>query len=185
MKRLAIAAAALFFFVNPGFGCSDQDAEYQYGEAEMKAAVEGTWVLTLGEAAGPSNETITVRVVQGRVAQASRNQAPGRRGFIRTASACGTRTFVASANACIDSSDMPLDVTWVDGPDSYKSAALSGSFAVLSLVFTRGQFGLSFGSVSFYADIAPDGSVLTVHGYRNEGGVVPVVSLVRSATTAN
>jgi hypothetical protein len=185
MHRLAIAAAALVFFLNPGFGCSADDPDFQYGEVEMKSAVEGTWVLTLGEATSPSKEEITLRVTQSSKDPSKGAQAQHRTGLIRSAAACENRTFVASAHACDNYSQMPLDVALVGGPDSYKDVRLSGALLVGSLVFTRGTFSLSMGSVSISAEIAPDGNVQSVHGIRNEGGVVPVVSLVRTSTSTN
>ena len=183
MHRLAIAVAALVFFLNPGFGCSSgQEDNYQYGEAEMKTAVEGTWVLTLGASAGSPNEVITVRVAESSKAHADNTRTVNhRRGMIRAAAACGTRTLVASAHACIDSSEMPLDVTLVSGPDSYKAVPLSGNLAVHSLIFSQGSFGLSFGTLYVSADITPDGSVQSLYGGHSDGSVIPVLSLVRTA----
>ncbi len=187
MHRLAIAAAALFFFLNPGFGCSaDQDGEFQYGELEMKAAVEGTWVLTLGEATDPTKEEITLRVTQSREDPTTQTQVQRRTGLVRSAVACSNRSFVASANACVDSSSMPLDVTMVSGPDGYKDAQLSGNLGVHSLIFSQGFFYLSFGTVFFDAQIAPDGTVKSVQRYLKGGGPLEgAVSLVRTATPAN
>jgi hypothetical protein len=153
-----------------------------HNEAINLSLAEATWVLTLGEAAGSSNEEITVRVTQSSKAQSNATLSQHRTGLIRSAAACGSRTFVASANACIDYSEMPLDVVLVSGPDSYKAASLSGNFRIASLIFTEGTFSLSFGSVNVYAEITRDGTVQSVHGNRSEGGIVPVLSLLRTAT---
>lgn len=184
MHRLAIAAAALGFFLNPGFGCtSGPEDDYQYGEAEMKAAVEGTWVVTLEGSAGAPNEEITLQVLGPVHAQPYKTQTvqEGRRGIIRSAAACGTRTFLSSAHACVDSSRMPLTVAMVSGPESYRDAALSGDLSVFSLVFTRGSFGVTLGDLQVWGDITPDGTVLAPFGRHSNGSTVSVLSLVRTA----
>jgi hypothetical protein len=180
MRRLALSLAALAFFLNPGFACTGQDEpEFNYGEAEMKAAVEGTWVVTVGA------DQITVQVAEGHEAQPNQIQAarPGGH-FIRSAHACGNRTFVASANACIDSTSMPLDVTFLSGPDSYRNAVLSGGLTVASTSFSFGYFGLRLGSLSIEAGILPDGTVALAPSPSARDGGNPVtagVSLVRTS----
>jgi hypothetical protein len=189
MRSLVLSLAVVAFFLNPGVACTSgaDEPEYKYGEAEMKSAVEGTWVLTLGTEGSSANQQITVEVVQSSKAQPDQMQVMrgARTGFIRSAAACGTRTFVASAQACIDSSQMPLDVIFVSGPDAYKGAATSGTLVVPSLVFSRGELNLDLGSVYVHAAIAPDGSVIgpVSAGDRGNGGsavAVSVVSLVRT-----
>jgi hypothetical protein len=176
VRSLAIPLALLAFFLNPGLACTDEP-QFQYGEAEMKAAAEGTWVITLGN---PSNDQITVQVVESSKAQADQIRAArgSREGFISSAFACGNRTFVASAHACIDESTMPLDVVFVSGPDTFKDASMSGGLAVHSLVFSQGDFYLYLGSLSVFASIAPDGTVNTLSGGSNAASLV---SLNRTA----
>lgn len=183
MNRLAMSLAVLAFVFNPGFACTGEDEPaYQYGESEMKSAVEGTWVLSVRQPDGIAVEEITVAVVESSKAQPSQSQSSARlhSGLIRSAAACGTRTFVASAQACIDSSEMPLDVTFVAGPDNYENAPMSGQLAVHSLIFSLGHLQLTLGGLSVNAEIGPDGSVLSANGRQGDGTVVTVVSLARS-----
>lgn len=145
----------------------------------MKAAVEGTWVLTLGtEESAP----LTLQVVESSKAQPDQLHASqGRRsGLVRPAAACGTRTFVASAGACIDSSEMALDVLFVGGPDAYRGVEMSGRLVVRSLTFSRGEYGLTIGNLLVTAQVAPDGTVSAATARQADGSAIPVASLVRT-----
>ena len=182
MRRLALFLAVLGFFLNPGFACSPSDEpEFKYGEVEMKAAVEGTWVLTLRATDGTVSET-TLQIAEASKAQAMLSPTvPGgsyRGGMIRSAAACGTRTFVKSAGACMDMSEMPLDVAFVSGNPRFQGTALSGSLQISSLVFTQGTLNIGLGDVSVWATVAPDGNTSLA-----SGGTIDatVVSLVRTA----
>jgi hypothetical protein len=182
MRRLALSLALLAFFLNPGFACSPSDEpEFKYGEAEMKAAVEGTWLLTLRATDGTLSET-TLQIAESSKAQAFLSPtAPGGShgtGLIRSAAACGTRTIVKSAGACIDMSQMPLDVAFVSGSPRFQGVPITGTLRVDSLIFTQGTLNLGLGDVSVWATIAPDGTTSVP-----SGGTIDatVVSLVRTA----
>jgi hypothetical protein len=181
MRRLAMSLALVAFLVNPWFACTGQDEpEFTYGEAEMKAAVEGTWVLTL--ASGGANQEITLQVSESNKALPDQMQAmqKSQRSFVRSAAACGNRTFVSSAHACADSSSMPLAVSMVSGPDTYKDAEMSGSLMVGSLNFTRGELGLTLGSLRVFASISPDSTVVGTPSAGDGATSMTVVSLVRT-----
>jgi hypothetical protein len=47
MRKLLWAVPIAAFFLNPGLACTDEP-EFQYGAAEMRAAVEGDWSFTIG-----------------------------------------------------------------------------------------------------------------------------------------
>jgi hypothetical protein len=105
-------------------------------------------------------------------------------GLVRSAYACGTRTFVKSAAACVDSSEMPLTMAVVAGDSTYSSATWSGTFRVMSLVFGpgSGMLSLSCGDLYLQANVSPDGSVTNVHLYPASYPAptdLPTVSLAR------
>jgi hypothetical protein len=82
--------------------------DFEYGSAELCAAIEGTWTLTL--------HGNTDRVVRFRIAQAGRGEQHARsRSIVRSADACAHRTLVRSAETCFDETEMPLSITQVDG----------------------------------------------------------------------
>ena len=181
MRRLTLSLALLAFFLNPGFACSPSDEpDFKYGEAEMKAAVEGTWLLTLRASDGTVSET-TLQIAQSGTAQAMlspRGSGSSRTGLIRSAAACGTRTFVKSAGACIDMSELPLDIAFVSGDPRFQGTALTGSLRIMSLIFTEGTLDLGLGGMSVWASVAPDGTTRSPGG---GAGDTTVVSLVRTA----
>jgi hypothetical protein len=182
MRRFALALALLTFFLNPGIACvSSDEPDFKYGEAEMKAAVEGTWLLTLRGTDGTVSET-TLQIVQSGTAQAMMSPSGSgshRTGVIRAAAACGSRTFVKSAGACMDMSDMPLDVAFVSGDPRFQGAALSGSLRISSLIFTRGQLSLELADERLGATIAPDGVISSPYSTGPDRSTVE--SLVRTA----
>lgn len=184
MNRLTMSLAVVVFFLNPGIACTTgPEADYKYGEAEMRSAVEGTWALTLAASDVSSDTPIILQVTESRDAQPDQIQAAkSGRGLIRHAAACGTRTFVASVQACIDSSEMPLDVELVSGPDAYKDAVMSGRLSVYSLLFSQGSLSFTLGDLHVSATIAPDGTVSgSLTAQTRNGGAVPVLTLVRTA----
>jgi hypothetical protein len=79
---------------------------------------------------------------------------------------------IKSAAACIDLSEMPLDVafqggdTVLDGTviwdEARGASSLGGNFTVYSLVFTQGDLDLWLGDVRLTAQILDDGTVTSV-----------------------
>ncbi len=70
---------------------------FQFGEPEMRAAVEGTWTLEVPQT-GATPRALTFAIQRaGAPARASLDP-----GWIRSAAACGNRTFIKSAEACLD-----------------------------------------------------------------------------------
>jgi hypothetical protein len=156
MRKLVTAIAALAaFLITPYFLYEAFFVQsFRFGEAEMRAAVAGTWTLELRPAEG-APRSITFQIEQARrAARASRE-----RGWIRAAAACGHRSFIRSAEACKDASDMELKLTAV-GPD--RPLALRGRFHVTGLSFERGTLEIDVEGGSIYADISSTGAVLSV-----------------------
>jgi len=79
---------------------------------------------------------------------------------VHAAYACGTRTLVKSAVACIDATQMPLVVTYVSGDTAFSTAAMSGTFLVDSLLFTGGYLTLTIGPYQILTQVMADGSLV-------------------------
>src|SRR5262245_26724183 len=111
-KLVAVMLGLAVAILNPLAACSLLGG-FDFGAKEMRAAVEGTWTVTspAGEDAPAVAYTITIR--QGTGAERKPSAAGG---LVAPAAACGDRSFVATAAACLDTSRMPLDVQIVEGP---------------------------------------------------------------------
>lgn len=155
----AFLAGAGAFLLNPTFACGSAEPDYQYGEAELRAAVEGDWALTVTHGPGAALE-LSVRLQQ-RAEHTASARAPSAPApsLLRSAHACGTRTLLAPAHACIDSTEMPLAVSLLAGGAGLESAALSGNFRVDSLVFDVGTLHLTLGELRVTAQLDAQGNV--------------------------
>ena len=99
---------------------------------------------------------------------------------LREAHACGNRTLVASAHACIDSSEMPVTVRFESGSgslgnsviwnESSAAGSLAGNLRVDSLIFDWGRLDLKLGEVRITAEIASDGTVRSASVYPPDAG---------------
>jgi hypothetical protein len=173
MRRLLLSLAVLAFFINPGIACSSSDEDsFAFGEADMQAAVEGQWQLGWTAPDGTQG-TVTVQVAEAGAPSdggaAVMRPAGQRRGLIRAAAACGSRTFVKAAGACIDSSRMDLRVAYVSGDSKYQIVPLSGSFNVGGLSFESGHMLLTLDQTTVTVTIRPDGRVLMTSGFGPDG----------------
>jgi hypothetical protein len=157
MRSLLWLAPLAFFFINPSFGCGTDAPQFQYGAAEMQAAIAGTWTFTITPSGGTATE-VTLQLDEADTAPGATAQV-SRRSLIRAAHACGTRTLVKSAGACMDESSMPLAITFVSGDPSLMTAQLVGSFIVPGTTFQLGMLNLMLGPYSITATVSPDGTV--------------------------
>src|SRR5690242_6504450 len=100
-KTLMLAVFGLTaLIVNPFFGCEDDHVPfYSYDAADMRIAIEGRWKLHI---AGKPDVTLTIK----QSAKLEQQHAQ-RATLVRSAAACGTRSLVRSAGACLDTSEMP------------------------------------------------------------------------------
>jgi len=156
IRRLLWLFPIASFFLNPAFACTSED-DFQYGAAEMKAAVEGEWTFTITPAGGtPVQAHVELAQSAHARATAARTRSTS---LVRSAYACGTRTLIAGAAACLPSTTMPLDVTFIDGDPSLAGASLSGAFSVLALTFEQGELYLVLGSYQLLVGVNSDGSV--------------------------
>jgi hypothetical protein len=176
MRRFLWILPVAFFFLNPNFACGPADPEYQYGANEMRAAVEGTWSFAITPNDGPPTQ-VTVRLEQSATAPTTISRALGR-AWVRPARACGSRTLIKSATACIDISQMPLAVTYISGDGAFSTAVLSGAFNVYGTVFVSGDLQLMVGPYQIMSQVNADGSLADPH--LGPGGALGTVTVTRS-----
>ena len=80
--------------------------------------------------------------------------------LVRAAHACGTRTLVKSAGACIDiSRDAAGRQPTSAGDAAFATATLSGMFTVWGLTFGSGDLQLWIGPYQILSRVNPDGSL--------------------------
>ncbi|HET9992894.1 MAG TPA: hypothetical protein VFQ65_30370 [Kofleriaceae bacterium] len=153
-KLIYVAILIVIVAINPMFGPIVGLHGYRYGEAEMRHAVEGAWTLTPAHGA-PIHFTLRERAVH----------ASGPSWF-HQAAACGSRSFVHTAGACMDTSDMELAVA------SSELDADRARFFVAGLEFVHGELEIETSDHRWiHARIAPDGSAdeVTLHGADKTG----------------
>jgi hypothetical protein len=144
---------------------------FDYGEPELRAAIEGTWQLTM-----QGRAPITLEL---REARASKTQSS--RGWVRSAAACSHRSLVRSAEACMDSTQMDLAVTVTPA-----DATATGQLGVNDTSFRVGQLQLFLQDFAVEARVTPDGTVtdaiVFLHA-NGESGPMPEVAatMVRTA----
>lgn len=172
LRFLVIAPiAALALVVNPSFGASTKP---NFGEAELRAAVEGRWQLTL-ETEQTGRRVLTFELAQGDKARRGHASLT----LVRPAVACTTRTFVKSAGACGDLSILPLAATLVaDG--ARQPQPEPGELMVEGARFTVGGLHLRVADLMINADLLPDGTVKELSIHREADRVVSA-ALVRRA----
>ncbi|HVZ73897.1 MAG TPA: hypothetical protein VHJ20_16070 [Polyangia bacterium] len=177
MRRLLWAIPIAAFFLNPSLACGPAGPSYEYGAQEMRDAVTGTWSLTFTPDGGTQTR-VSFLVEQ---ASAPEGQTPSAaregRSLVRAAHACGTRTLVASAAACVDITDMPLEVTFLSGDDTFKTAALSGTFRVVGTRFFSGDVELVLGPYHVTSQISAFGTLSNTNlSAPGPGGAITVVT---------
>ena len=143
---------------------------FDYDDAELRAAIEGTWRLTL-----PGHESLVLSI-----AEAKTSPQHSSRSFVRSAAACGHRTFVRSAEACMDDTEMELVVTTEPA-----SAPGHGRIYVTGRTFQAGRLELELPEFNVFGRVQPGGSSFDVQAYGLAGGTwasgVPGATLVRVA----
>jgi hypothetical protein len=166
MKRsikvmLAVTLGLAALVLNPWFGVT---SGYDYGAPEMRAAIEGTWRLTLTPSDGPRRE-ITFRIAQG--AEPKQPHASSH-ALVRAAAACGTRSLVKNAEACMDLSEMPLEITVLDGGASARDT-IPARFAVTGTTFRSGWLEAQIADVFVTGSVTPNGETAKVTARETEG----------------
>src|SRR5262245_13418233 len=115
--------------MNPGLGCSGDD-DYDFGETEMRAAVEGSWRV---QASDWSSVIALMKAPEAKTAARGH-------GFVRPAAACGSRLF-GSAAACVDISTLHLTGMVTEGTGA-GSGKVTARFDVVGMHFTSGQLNV-------------------------------------------
>lgn len=151
MRKLAIGvAAALAFALNPAFvACGGKT--YNFTAKELNAAIAGTWKLT----PRGSEKALTFTLAQRKLPVEGR--APS---VFNEAAACGNRQLVATADACLDTTTMPLTVTFQGGTHKANKA----EYVVTGYTFKSGNLRLEIDDLHVNAAVSPDGTVTYVQG---------------------
>jgi hypothetical protein len=146
-----------------------------FGADELRAAVEGTWQLTVRGEDGTAR-TVTFRLVQGSEVEGGHASAHA---LIRPAAACGRRTLVRSAGACKDTTRMPLEVTRIaDGGERREAEA--GELMVFGTRFDHALLSVRVAELQVSASVTPAGEVGQVSSSGDAGQEFPS-TLVRIA----
>jgi hypothetical protein len=158
MRRLAWVLPLAFFFLNPAFACGPSDEPvYHFGAPAMTYAVEGNWSFTIAPQGGAPLQQVTVRLEQASAASGAPSAARApQRSLIRAAHACGGRTLVKSAAACVDITKMPLVVSVVSGDASFSETTPEGNFSVMGYDFFEGTLDLKVGPYQIEVQVFPD-----------------------------
>lgn len=143
MRAFAYLVGGAALILNPLFAC---EGGYAFGMKEVRAALDGTWVATW--TADGEQHALAFRIEP---AAAHRTRA----GLVGSASACGSRTLVTSASACVDDTNVPVVLIALDG-----STILPGTFNVGGFSFEQGELRVSDSVLS--ASISARGEVLAV-----------------------
>jgi hypothetical protein len=177
-KLLVAAVGFLALIVSPFYGCSrvgggGDRRELRFSDVEMRAAVEGTWEIRLLENGAPKG-TITIQVAQAGGARRTSD----RGGWIQEAAACSHHTFVKSAEACLDSATMPLEIEVIAGATTAERP--TGTFEVEGTEFLDGTLAVEIGDLHLRALVTADGKVTGT--VLVEGASVSSVELAKIAS---
>jgi hypothetical protein len=127
------------FAMNPALACySSGIDEFEYGEAEMMAAVEGTWQVTF--ARPEETSAITFRVERGTALNGALAAPFG------LTPQCETRTFTRPAGACSPTSQLALTANIVDAAPPLDATEGKGWYTVHNVKYTGGRMMLTFGA---------------------------------------
>ena len=139
-RPLAWVLGFTAFVMNPAFGCSSSspDADFQFGEKEMTAAVQGTWRLTYAHPEGTG--VVTFTVAPGPASNGGLASPPG------LVPQCGNRTFTRPAAACSPTSQLRVIATVVDAEPPLDSVDGAGWFTTFGVQYSGGNLELTFGA---------------------------------------
>jgi hypothetical protein len=156
-KKLAAVSLGLAALVLSPFAACSLEPPWEFGAREMRAAVEGTWTIRSPADPDTPGREYTVIITQ---SDEPRRAAASTRGWslVAPASACGSRSFVRTASACVDGSSMPLDVQLVDG----RMSLSSGDLVVLGRSFHSGRLEATVDGLPLRATISPGGGASDV-----------------------
>lgn len=153
-KALVLVLGLAALILNPIAACSLFEPSFNFGAAEMRAAVEGTWTITAPATADRPALEYTVRIAQSD--KAVRPEHAFLDNLVTPAAACGSRSFVRPAAACLDSTNMPLDIQIVKGPSTKPS---SGEMRVTGTSFEYAGLALVVDGIPLRGQLSPKGVV--------------------------
>ena len=139
-KELVVVALGFAVMILNPYYVNPLKSKFSYSAAEMKAAIEGTWTLTLDD-----------RSYIFHIQQADRDWMPQVSERAMRLSSCTHRTLVASAAACRDITRMPVVVT-LSGENT------DGLFAISSTTLVEGELWIEVDGRKIYAIVMPDGT---------------------------
>jgi hypothetical protein len=141
---VALLVTPYAFWLGDGGGVA-----FEYGAEELRPMVEGEWRLELAENADASEPAAVMRVAFAWSHKALQARAPGGRGgWIREAAACSQRSLVRPAHACLDTTELVIDVV-LDGVPLKEP----GRFVAYGTRFEGGQVSFARGEQYFSASV--------------------------------
>lgn len=170
LVRFAVVGAAVV--VNPLFGIASGPS---FGAAEMRTAIEGTWQVTVAGADG-AEQVMRFTLAQGTEPGARTQERHASRAWVRAAEACGTRSLVRPAGACMDVTRMPLAVTRIEEAGMEQEAP--GELVVEGTRFETGALEATVGGLRLAATVAPGGEIRSAASTGPDGKATPT-KLVR------
>jgi hypothetical protein len=147
-KASALAVGAVMLLIDPLFACRAPTTPFRFGEAEVRAAIEGTWVVHMP----PDHATRTVVLAIGM----QRAATPAR-------VACSRRTMIRSAHACGDSTEVKIEVAAL-----FNRTPITGTFHAHGLDFGGGDLVLQIDDAMVHARIDEHGEAERVLVYRDD-----------------
>jgi hypothetical protein len=116
--------------------------------------------------------TFEVRLEQGSaVARAGRGG-----GLVSEAMACGDRTLVRSAGACISSTSMPLTGQVTGGDAALDGMTVTGTLHVIGVTFMDGELWLTVGPYRLFGSLSSAGLVSSLHTTDGSSRTAPGVA---------
>ncbi len=141
IKRATILCGLVAFLVNPGFGCGPL-GDFEYGEAELRAAVEGSWEAKIPDEGGERTVAFTLAPAPPPAgAGAASASGPA---VIRPAAACDSRDFYRSAAACIETATLHLAGRVGAADGALADTAVSGFFMSSGKTYDGGSLTVKF-----------------------------------------
>lgn len=146
---LATSLGLMAVVINPSFGCSSPDIDYKFSEADMRAAVAGTYAGSFRD----HTETVTLTLDEGVSASSKTPQSTG----ARQLQCSRSFSFVKPAAACIPTTTMTVSGQVSSSSGGIAASAVSGVFEVHEVTLTEGVLSLTLADGSTISAQFQDG----------------------------
>ncbi|HSD88152.1 MAG TPA: hypothetical protein VLB44_11580 [Kofleriaceae bacterium] len=146
MRAVSYLIATAALILNPMAACEPQ-VHYDYGPAEIQAALAGRWTATVG------TQTVTFEVDFGKAERHSS------RGLVKSAAACSHRRWVSAAEACGDVTTVELKLVAIEG-----AAPTDAQFMIGSTHFDSGHLSMHIDGAYVSAEIRANGTIEQTYG---------------------